>query len=60
MKRQGAVLKDVSGGLPESSLLGGDAENKAGRKLQFEFVSGLECSLQRLNFIQSAEFLRVC
>lgn len=51
------LLEDVSGGLPESSLLGGDAENEAGMKLEFEFVKGLEYSLQRLNFIQSAECL---
>ena len=60
MKRQGVLLQDVSGGLPESSLLGGDAENEAGRKLECEFVSGLECSFPRLNFIQSAESLRDC
>lgn len=61
MKRQGVFLQDVSGGLLESSLLGGDAENEAGRKLECEFVSGLECSFSsRLNFIQSAESLRDC
>lgn len=57
MKSHGVLLEDVSVGLPESSLLGGDAENEAGMKLEFEFVKGLEYSLQRLNFIQSAECL---